>query len=144
MTERPTAQKKDEWAQEQLKFRDQLVKEDIFTWQVGDETLGNGATTKPLQYVGGVDISFVKESEIDACAAFFVLSFPEMKCVYQKMEMIQLTEPYIPSYLAFRECPPLVPLVQSALADPECPGVDVILVDGNGGLYFIALHSISI
>ena len=32
-----------------------------------------------LQYVGGVDISFVKGDDVNACAALVVLSLPDLK-----------------------------------------------------------------
>ena len=35
-----------------------------------------------LRYVGGVDISFIKGDDVNACAAFVVLEFPELKVGY--------------------------------------------------------------
>jgi deoxyinosine 3'endonuclease (endonuclease V) len=34
-------------------------------------------------YIGGVDISFVKGNNVDACAAFIVISFPDLKVCFQ-------------------------------------------------------------
>ena len=53
--------------------------------------------------IGGVDISFIKGSETDACAALVVLDATTMKVVYESCQRIMLTAPYIPGYLAFRE-----------------------------------------
>ena len=46
--------------------------------------------------------------------------------------MIKLNIPYIPGYLAFRECPSLLKLLN------ECPSYfkpELVLVDGNGILH---------
>ena len=34
---------------------------------------------RPLEYVGGVDISFVKGDDVNACAALVVVQLPELK-----------------------------------------------------------------
>jgi len=127
------------WAAEQLKFKEQLVTCDLFTWVYNngsdDVRIGSGEIEEEIKYVGGVDISFIKDNDKDACACFTVLSFPDLDVVYQQIEMVELTEPYIPSFLAFRECPPLVTVIQKALAHPDCPRPQVIMVDGNGELH---------
>ncbi len=61
-----------------------------------------------LHLVGGVDLSFVKEEDDDnddtsptpmACAAYVVCRLPSLEVVYQEMEMVELTAPYIPGFL---------------------------------------------
>ena len=44
-----------------------------------------------VRLVGGVDLSFVKNNEDDACAAFVVLSYPDLSVVYEDYEMVKLT-----------------------------------------------------
>lgn len=85
--------------------------------------------------VGGVDISFVKGSDTDACAALVVIDIVTNKVVYEACKRIVLTAPYIPGYLAFREVSFLLQLLNELRAtQPELlPGV--ILVDGNGILH---------
>ena len=83
-----------------------------------------------MDYIGGVDISFVKEDENIACAAYVLLSYPELEIVYEKYEMVILDGPYIPGFLAFREVKHLKKLVEEAPIKPE-----VIMVDGNGILH---------
>ena len=129
-----------EWEKEQILRRSELITEDIneyfYLKQEGDEEkeiiIGGKGEKKKLEYVGGVDISFIKDNDVDACASFVVLSFPDLKLVYEKMEMIELKEPYIPGFLAFRECPPLVKIINSAFQESNCPKPDVLFVDGNG------------
>eukprot|EP00164_Ancoracysta_twista_P002686 GFYU01003578.1.p1 GENE.GFYU01003578.1~~GFYU01003578.1.p1 ORF type:complete len:375 (-),score=94.34 GFYU01003578.1:99-1112(-) len=117
------------WSKEQLELKSKLVTEDTFQWTVEQ---GKDNT---LKYVGGVDISFVKDSEVDACACFVVSTYPECKVVYSKCEMVQLTQPYIPGFLAFREVEFLQKLIEELRQSQPSLLPDVILVDGNGILH---------
>ncbi len=38
---------------------------------------------EPLRHIGGVDISFVKGDSVNACAAFVVLSLPDLEVEYK-------------------------------------------------------------
>ena len=67
---------------------------------------------RSLEYIGGVDISFVKGDAINACAAFVIIKLPTMEVVYEDLSMVELTAPYIPGFLAFREVPFLVEKVE--------------------------------
>ena len=46
--------------------------------------------------VAGVDISFVKESETDACAALVVCELPSLRVVYERFERVVLRGPFAP------------------------------------------------
>jgi deoxyinosine 3'endonuclease (endonuclease V) len=61
------------------------------------------APKQPLKYIGGVDISFVKDSKIDACACVVVIEYPSLKVVWEAYSMVKLTAPYIAGLLGFRE-----------------------------------------
>lgn len=91
--------------------------------------------TEPLTIVAGVDISFIKDNEEDACACLVVLSWPDLKVLHEKMEMVKLTLPYIPGFLAFREVPFLSSLIERfSTENPDCIP-QLIFVDGNGYLH---------
>jgi len=95
---------KERWAREQNELKKQLLLEDAFTWMLPNGmALGSGPVQQDFKYVGGVDISFIKGNNIDACASLVVLEYPSMKVVYEKCEMIKLTLPYVSGFLAFRE-----------------------------------------
>ncbi|XP_029949732.1 endonuclease V isoform X2 [Salarias fasciatus] len=64
-----------EWESEQARLRRLLVLEDTEAWQSGPGFSG-------LQRVGGVDLSFIKGDEQNACAALVVLSYPHMEVVF--------------------------------------------------------------
>lgn len=117
-------------------------------------TTFNGA---PLTLVAGVDVSYVKRDARDgtnrdggeprledgfesetasasetAVACLTVLSFPSLECVHVDFEPEEMTTPYVPGFLAFRELPPLLRLLR------RCPPQHypaLVFVDGNGVLH---------
>ncbi|XP_013384792.1 endonuclease V isoform X1 [Lingula anatina] len=116
-----------EWEGEQDKLKTKLVLENCEPWQ---SKLEEG-----LQYVGGVDLSFVKGDDVNACSSLVVTSYPDLKVVYEDCCHIQLTAPYIPGFLAFREVPFLVESFERLKKkNPELMP-QVVLVDGNGILH---------
>lgn len=76
--------------------------------------------------VAGVDIS-APDSEGFARAAVAVLSYPELKLKETKVIQQQVTFPYVPGLLSFRESPLILAVCEKLNADP-----DLILVDGQG------------
>ncbi|XP_016786139.2 endonuclease V isoform X16 [Pan troglodytes] len=125
------------WKREQARLKAHVVDRDTEAWQRDPAFSG-------LQRVGGVDVSFVKGDSVRACASLVVLSFPELEVtwedaelevVYEESRMVSLTAPYVSGFLAFREVPFLLELVQQ-LREKE-PGLmpQVLLVDGNGVLH---------
>ncbi|XP_052615835.1 endonuclease V isoform X2 [Peromyscus californicus insignis] len=113
---------------EQARLKALMVDRDTEAWQ-------RDPTFSGLQRVGGVDVSFVNGDSDRACASLVVLSYPELKVVYEDSHMVRLKAPYVSGFLAFREVPFLVELVQR-LQEKE-PGFmpQVLLVDGNGVLH---------
>lgn len=85
--------------------------------------------------VGGVDISFVKDSESDACAALVILDAQSLAVVHESYRRVQVSAPYIPGFLAFREVNFLLDMVHELQRDLPEFVPDVIMVDGNGILH---------
>lgn len=56
-----------------------------------------------LKYVGGVDVSFLKEDPSVACGSLVVLDLQSLQIVYQDYSLVRLRVPYIAGFLAFRE-----------------------------------------
>lgn len=83
-----------------------------------------------MQYFGGVDISFDDKVENRAVASL-VICDRSMNVIYEDYQEVFLTVPYIPGFLAFREAPHLMDLINRI----EGPRPQVILVDGNGILH---------
>jgi len=118
------------WKKEQRRLKKLMVCEDVYDMEFLTSTGENR-----LKYIAGVDISFIKGDEVNACACLVVCSFPELEVVYETFQMVQLTEPYIPGFLAFREVPHLLPLFEKLKADMPDVYPQILLVDGNGFLH---------
>ena len=58
----------------------------------------------------GLDISFIVGDEMNACACFVILN-RQLELVYQDVQMVKLTAPYVPGFLAFREAQFLIDLI---------------------------------
>lgn len=88
-----------------------------------------------LHHLAGVDISFDRKCPSHACAMLCILSYPSLDVVHISSAMVELTEPYIPGFLAFREVDFLLELLESVTR--QCPRLapQAILVDGNGVLH---------
>jgi deoxyinosine 3'endonuclease (endonuclease V) len=112
---------KDVWTKETDRLKSNLLIDDSLNW------IGK---CNELKYIGGVDISFIKGDDVNACAAYVILKYPSLDVVYEDYEMIKLTASYIPGFLAFREVDHLVRLIKKATVS-----ADLIFVDGNGILH---------
>ena len=110
------------WWIQQRRLRRRLIETDL-------------VDAEAVLLVGGVDVSFIKDSETDACAAIVVCSLPSLEVVYERYERVVLKAPYIPGYLAFREVDFLVSLLAELKASQPRLFPHVVLVDGNGILH---------
>ncbi|GMH40770.1 hypothetical protein BSKO_08674 [Bryopsis sp. KO-2023] len=119
------------WAKEQAVIREKIEYTDDVDWSIDGDNDGDSA----LKFVGGLDVSFYKDdSKRDkAMAALVVLTYPELKVVFDDYEDIDLEVPYIPGFLAFRECPAFHKLLARVASTEFNP--QVLLVDGNGILH---------
>uniref|UniRef100_H3BBF6 Endonuclease V n=1 Tax=Latimeria chalumnae TaxID=7897 RepID=H3BBF6_LATCH len=116
------------WESEQAELKGQMVDSDTEDWQRAEDFAG-------LQRIGGVDLSYVKGDDVNACASLVVLTYPDLEVVYEDCQMVSLNAPYVAGFLAFRETPFLVEAVQRLQRnDPELMP-QVLLVDGNGVLH---------
>lgn len=81
--------------------------------------------------IGGVDVSF---GDGDSAIAVYVIT-RNYQVLYTDTLLYNISQPYVSSYLAFREIEPLQKLVErQKLNKPELTP-EVILVDGNGILH---------
>jgi deoxyribonuclease V len=84
------------------------------------------------RFVGGVDLSYVPARNM-AVAAFVELDLDSWEVSYEKLACRPVSFPYISSYLAFRELPLLLELMDKVRRDRELPRV--VMVDGSGILH---------
>ncbi|XP_062233063.1 uncharacterized protein LOC133930432 isoform X2 [Phragmites australis] len=104
---------KQEWVKTQAMLRSKLILEDDFDWNlpsVGSSSDSDHARGK-LKYVGGTDISFLKEEPSTACAGVVILDTDTLEVVHEEFDVVHLQVPYIPGFLAFREAPILLGLL---------------------------------
>ena len=89
-----------------------------------------------LRYIGGVDISFDKYNKDIGISGIVVCDLEkDFEIVYEDYKLIKIEEPYIPSFLAFREVNPYVDLINELKKNKPEYIPQVILVDGNGILH---------
>ncbi|KAL2547975.1 putative endonuclease [Forsythia ovata] len=129
-----------------VKIQDSLKKslkiEDDFSWkiptsevqnlEINTENLDSRAI---LKYVGGVDVSFSKTDPSIACATLVVLDLNTLQVVYEDFSTVQLDIPYVPGFLAFREAPVLLDLLEKMKKGSLPFYPQILMVDGNGLLH---------
>ncbi|XP_053714129.1 endonuclease V-like isoform X2 [Synchiropus splendidus] len=129
MDMRPAEELLKDWESEQQRLRQLVVDQDSEVWQSRPDFAG-------LQRVAGVDLSFIKGDEVNACAQLVVLSYPDLKLLYEDSQMVTLTAPYIAGFLAFRETPFLLEALQRLNGKDPSLMPQVVFVDGNGLFHY--------
>jgi len=148
---------KNKWQKEQLQIKrnmitndelsfdvPELITKDVYTYKYKDikrlKIKKDGKVLKkPLKYIGGVDISPIKSWHSDkdyACAGVIICEYPSLTIVHKEMKIIKLTQPYIAGFLAFRECNPLLNLINNIKKYYSKYIPQLIIVDGNGYLHY--------
>jgi len=91
-----------------------------------------------IRIIAGADVSFNKDKN-EVYGGVILYSFPELKEIERKSAIKEVTFPYIPGLLAFREAPVLLEVFASLKREP-----DAIMFDGQGFAHFrrmgIATH----
>ncbi|XP_029011912.1 endonuclease V isoform X7 [Betta splendens] len=118
-----------QWESEQASLRQRVLEEDTEDWQREPHFSG-------LERVGGVDLSFIKGDNVNACAQLVVLSFPDLEVLYEDSRMVTLTAPYIAGFLAFRETPFLLEALRRLERSQPALLPQVVFVDGNGLFHY--------
>uniref|UniRef100_A0A9J8APE5 Endonuclease V n=1 Tax=Cyprinus carpio carpio TaxID=630221 RepID=A0A9J8APE5_CYPCA len=117
------------WEREQARLRESVKEEDTEDWQRSPDFSG-------LKRVGGVDLSFIKGDDINACAHLVVLTYPHMKVLYEDCKMVTLNAPYVAGFLGFREAPPLLQALEKLKNVQPNLMPQVLFVDGNGLFHY--------
>ena len=123
-------QTREKWMKEQNDLKTKLIQTDVHNWRVN---LKVGEEGEKLRYIGGVDISFDKYDKNVGISGLVVCDAQkDFEIVYDDYKFIKIEEPYIPSFLAFREVKPYVELINNLKEKKPNLVPQVILVDGNG------------
>lgn len=82
--------------------------------------------TTEIKLIAGIDCAFTdKGSKI--IAVVVVLSFPDLKIIETTFAIEEVTMPYVPGLLSFREAPACIKAVEKLNITP-----DIFMVDGQG------------
>jgi deoxyribonuclease V len=86
-------------------------------------------TLDQIRTVAGLDVSYVRQEgeAVQGRAAIVVLSFPDLKVIEQATVVTEVTFPYVPGLLSFREAPVLLAAWDRLKTQP-----DVLVFDGQG------------
>ncbi|XWS72895.1 hypothetical protein CRYUN_Cryun02cG0078900 [Craigia yunnanensis] len=123
------------WAEIRCMLKTRLITVDDFPWRLPSPQ-SHSHHEQELRYVGGVDVSFSKEEPSTACGSLVVLDLHHaLSLVYQDYSCITLDVPYVPGFLAFREAPILVHLLEKMKNNDSPLYPQVLMVDGNGLLH---------
>lgn len=79
-----------------------------------------------LRWLGGVDVGFEAGGNI-ARAAVVVLSYPALELLEVATARLEVTFPYVPGLLSFREVPAILKALETLRQPP-----DMLLCDGQG------------
>jgi len=127
---------KQEWIKTQDMLKSKLILEDDFVWSLPSVGSSSGEDARgKLKYIGGTDISFLKEDPSTACAAVVVLDADTLEVVHEEFDVVRLQVPYIPGFLAFREAPILLGLLDKVKINARHFYPQLLMVDGNGLLH---------
>lgn len=80
-------------------------------------------------------MSFSKEDPSIACGCIVVLDLQTLQIVYEDYSLLRLQVPYVPGFLAFREAPVLLLLLDNMKKRANHFYPQVLMVDGNGLLH---------
>lgn len=96
------------------------IQKQLRTQVITHNTLGE------IRYIAGADISTTKDSP-KAFAGIVVLSYPTLEVIEECGIDDEVTFPYVPGLLAFREGPALIKAFEQLRTEP-----DVLVFDGQG------------
>ncbi len=94
------------------------------------EKLSLRAEQASYKTIGGIDLSYAGSLGI---ATYVSVELQAKKLLISQTEAQQVKFPYIPSYLAFRELPAMLALMQKLKTENKL--AEITLVDGNGTLH---------
>ena len=111
------------------KLKDELVKKQL---EIGkDICLENRVNISSLKTIAGVDLAYWKKDDKEyACCCIVVLDYATLEIIEKKSSVGEITVPYIPGCLAFREFELVEKTVKTLDTD-----IDLYVFDGNGYLH---------
>ena len=94
-------------------------------------SLKNRAKNKPIKFCAGVDLAYWQQGVFEyAVCCILIIDYATGEIVEKTYSIGQVTIPYIPGYLAFRELPLIIKAAKKLSITP-----DLFIFDGNGFLH---------
>ncbi|KAJ1919539.1 hypothetical protein H4219_001894 [Mycoemilia scoparia] len=132
----PSASQIEEWDRTQEQLRQQLCLTDSIdftpTYASDGDKSGSIEGFDNLRYIAGMDISYPRNRDDVAVAAYVILEYPSLKA--NTIECL-MTVPYKAGYLAFKELPHFLTLHKRLIQKRPELVPQVLFVDGNGVLH---------
>ena len=79
------------WRNEQISITKNIIEKNDTNFSI-----------KNIKHIAGLDISMSQKEEKKACASLVIMSFPELVSIYEDHRMVDVDQPYVPSFLAFK------------------------------------------
>jgi len=114
------------WTNIQETLKTKLINDDEHSWEINSSD-----PSKKLNLIGGMDISCSKKNPSVAIAALVVVDC-NLNIIYEKYEFADITEPYVPGFLAFREISHYEKLINDVKKTDPDKIPQVLMIDGNG------------
>ncbi|KAJ9471847.1 Endonuclease V [Diplonema papillatum] len=121
----------EKWLKDQLNLREQLVLKDEFDFAWPDS---ESKSKKPLQWLAGIDLSFVKGTDHAVCS-LIVFEYPSLRIEYEGFTHCVARNPYLSGFLAYREIPGMLQAFVDFRKKRPDLAVQLLMVDGNGTLH---------
>jgi len=126
----PTEDQIEQWKGQQYDMANSISLNNNFNWSIDPDS------PNPLSLVGGLDISFSKRNDVDACVCLVVCRYPSLRIALRAFKMVKLNVAYVPGFLGFREVEAYVSLIKEVQEKYPNLVPQVLMVDGNGLLHY--------
>lgn len=121
-----------QWTQQQMLLASQVDATDANTWH--ELMTDHGYHGHKPFFIAGTDISYSPSQSVATLTIVRLDQHGGRELVLSQSRFVQVSNPYIPSYLGFREAP-IVSQMLGLLEKPVRERIDCLLVDGGGVLH---------
>ncbi|HEW94330.1 endonuclease V [Candidatus Geothermarchaeota archaeon] len=96
-------------------------------WILANKVILKDNFHNPPRNIAGVDVAYIGEYGLGAAV---LLDYEGLHTIDEKAALIKVDIPYIPTFLAFRELPPIIKALKRLRTKP-----DIIMVDAHGRMH---------
>lgn len=96
-------------------------------WLLAQKSVLVDNFNNPPRNIAGVDVAYIGDYAIGSAV---LIDYEGLHTLDEKAAIIKVKVPYIPTYLAYREIPPMVKAIRKLKSRP-----DIIMVDAHGRIH---------